>query len=203
MKTQDAVVTAMIVLVVALGVGPASAAAAEFHTSVGGTSLTGTQEEAFKLTLQGNSITCSTVKMSGTSAFSGTSVTQQLHPEFSGCTAFGLAATVSTPGCQIEANANTNTWNLNSCSSGFTTINWESIFGRCHVDIPNQNGINGFVAINTNLRQFLKWAFNANNIHVNITVSNGVCPLSTGTLTTATLVGGEIISPGSGTIWRE
>jgi hypothetical protein len=207
MKTQRKILTATIVLTMALGVGAVSAMAAQFHTSSGSASLVGAQEETFNLTLQGSSLTCSTVKMTGTSAASGTSETQQLHPEFSGCTAFGLSgATVSTAGCQFQANASSSSWSLQSCSSGYTTINWENgVFGRCHIDIPNQNGINGFVAINTNFRRLLKWSFNANNIHYTVTVSNGLCPLSTGTGTTATLIGGEGITANGGAvqIWAE
>ena len=163
--------------------GVSSAPAAEFH-SAGGTTLTGepTTNHIFEVT--GQIVACNSTTFMGTAASSGTSTTQNLHPEcHGGGTGFGLPAGILTAGCEYEFNANTNTMNLHGCTNGID-IDSSNIFGHCHVNIPNQNGINGQTFSNMGSTAggtaTLTWTTAATNIDENVNVSNGVCPLETG-----------------------
>jgi hypothetical protein len=96
--------------------GASSAAATEFH-STGGTALNGMNQNPYSISIEGSSIICNTAELTGTAPASGTSITQTYHFAYSHCEAFGLPATVSTNSCRYEFNANTNTINLQSCTT--------------------------------------------------------------------------------------
>ncbi|TMK58210.1 MAG: hypothetical protein E6G51_03655 [Actinobacteria bacterium] len=161
-----------------------SALAAEFHASGGaGVSLTGEQTESHKFTIEGSSVTCTTAKFTGTTT-AATATEQKMHPEYSGCTAFGfVGATINTAGCQYVFNSNSANVNLTSCTSGGITITSSSAFGKCVVHVFNQNGINGmsYGTTGTAPNRDIHVKTGSNNISVSITESTGICPLKVGT----------------------
>ncbi|HEU4600151.1 MAG TPA: hypothetical protein VFS26_10400, partial [Solirubrobacterales bacterium] len=173
--------------------GASSASATEFHAT-GGTALNGVQVNPLVLTNTGQSLTCNTVVVSGSSAASGTSERTRVHPAVSNCTAFEISgAAVNLDGCEYELNANTNTLVLINCTNGRITVKVSTIFGNCDLDVPNQNGINNQTFINMgntgSNTATLTWEANANNITAEVTESNGICPLTVGHHNNATLTG--------------
>ncbi|HEU4598697.1 MAG TPA: hypothetical protein VFS26_03035, partial [Solirubrobacterales bacterium] len=92
-----------------------------------------------------------------------------------------------------EFDANLNTMNLKNCTNGRITLQSNSILGNCEVDIPNQNGINGQTFTNMgntgSNTATLTWGTAATNIVVNVTESNGACPLEVGHHNNGTLNG--------------
>jgi hypothetical protein len=170
-------------------VGVTSASAAEFHAGAG-VALTGVQVEAETFTIEGSSVTCNTVVWNGTAAASGTSATQNMHPEYSSCKAFGFTgATINTAGCQYGFNGNTTTMNVQGCTGGIT-IDVTSAFGNCHVNIANQTGLNGVTFTNMgstgNGDATTTVTLGTTNFVVTVNVSTGICPILVGTKNSAT-----------------
>ena len=102
-------VAAMTVAALTALVGVSSASAdMQFHASAGaGVTLTGNQTVSHKFTVKGSSVTCTTAKFKGKSA-AATASTQEMEPEYTGCTAFGIAgATITTTGCVYTFHAET------------------------------------------------------------------------------------------------
>jgi hypothetical protein len=206
---------AMAALALTAMVGVSSASATEFHAT-GSTTLTGVVgENNHVLTIEGSSQTCNNVVFSGTAAASGTSETTTLHPSYSNCTSFGIInSVINTHSCNYMFNANTNTMALEHCSNvngtGPITIVALSGFGNCRTEIADRS-VNG-VAINQaiNNQTFinmgttgsntatLTWKSAATNIVVNVTESNGVCPINTGVKNNVTYNGNTGIMGATG-----
>ena len=172
--------------------GGTSAAAAEFH-STGGTNLTGAQVNAHVFSIEEAELICNVVRLNGIAAASGTSSTQIVHPEYENknCTVFEQPAVINTTKCEFEFNANTNTVNLRGCTNGVIEIDVEGAWGHCHINIANQNGINGqkFSNMNTIPFRTLTEESSSTNIVANVTVSNLLCPFKAGVHNTASYTG--------------
>jgi hypothetical protein len=93
-----------LVAVLAMSALGASAAQAEqsYHASGAPTTLSGSQVAQTKLHIPGSgSVECSGVNLKGTLSTTTASIIE-LHPEFSGCVAFGFATShVTTTGCNF------------------------------------------------------------------------------------------------------
>ena len=180
LKTPGLAALAVVALAALIDVS--SAAALEFHGPAGG-ALTGEGTTSHIFEITGQKFTCN-AHFNGTAAASGTSETQSLHPEYpNDCTGFGLPATINTDGCLFNFNANLNTVNLTSCTNGAITIDSSNAFSHCHVDIPNQNGINGQSFSNmgsTADNATLTWTTAATNLTATVTIDDGLCPLLKG-----------------------
>jgi hypothetical protein len=155
---------AMAVLALTAMVGVSSASATEFHAT-GGTTLSGVVgENNHVFTIEGSTVTCNNIAFSGTAAASGTSVTQNMHPTYSNCTAFGIiGAIINTHNCEYSFNANTNTAALTNCynrntpidpknepedphnknDNGVITIVATSGFGNCRAEVKDHATDNG------------------------------------------------------------
>ena len=171
------------VMALAATVGIPSASAAEFH-SAANVALEGVQANIHTFSVQGQDVTCNNVKFNGTASSNGTSNELNMLPEYNSCTAFGLPANINTAGCRFRFNANLNTIDLTSCTSGRMEIDSSNIFSHCHVNVPIQTGINNqnFANMNaTGSNATLTEASNANNVRADINTSNGFCPLVVGT----------------------
>jgi hypothetical protein len=190
-------------------VGVSSASAKEFHASVASASLTGSQATSHKFTVTGSSITCTTATFTGTASNVKTSETQEMHPEYSGCTAFGfVGATINTAGCQYLFNANKTTVDLKSCTGGATgaiVVTASSAFGKCVMEVPNQTGINGqsFTTQGTSPNRDILVTSNSNNIKDSVTLSTGICPLTVGSHTNGTYTGTTTVKAATGEVWWE
>jgi hypothetical protein len=90
-------------------VGVASASAAEFHSSVGNNSITGTQKTSHVLTTTAGTVTCTTSKFTGTQGPLSSS-TMKLAPTYEQCPMFGfIDIPIVTNGCEYNFNANGST----------------------------------------------------------------------------------------------
>jgi hypothetical protein len=179
--------------------------AAEYRASAGGGVLvTGEQSTTNKITITGSSISCTTAKFTGfTPGF--TFFELDLHPEYSGCTAFGfLGATINTSGCQMEIDValGMDFW---GCTNGGMVITASSAFGTCVADLENQLGWNGtsVATVGTSPSRSLSFTLAANNLGMRVTKSTGICPLTVGLHSNGTYTGTIAAKASSGEIWRE
>src|SRR4051794_36903178 len=208
MKHLKTIGLAILAIMAVSALGVASASAAEFHASVLGAKVSGEQVESHKFTLTGSSITCKVAKFTGETegTLSGGSYntpTTKAHPEYSECTAFGfLGATVDTTGCIYEFHAQTGTVDLKSCTKGGIIVTASSAFGKCVMENPNQNGINGqsWVTGGTSPNRDITATANATNIKAKVTTSTGICPLTVGEHTNGTYTGTTTMKAASGEI---
>lgn len=131
-------------------IAASAAQAAEFHAEGGpNVSVTGAQTEAFKLQLTGSGATvnCTQVLFEGTLQ-GGTSqqTTAQeitLTPTHTGCSAFGLAATVEMNGCKFTITAagqaaNTTVLDIAGCTVGKSI---QAKTAGCTITVPEQTGL--------------------------------------------------------------
>lgn len=188
----------------------ASASAVEYHSSAASASLSGSQSGTGVITLEGSSLTCSIVNLTGTSSATKTSVEQDLHPTFSGCTAFGFAgATVNSAGCNLEFNANTTNVNLEDCTLGGITIHVSAFFDTttCHVFIKNQSGLNNWVwPTGKSTDTEAKISAGNNNLEYKVLASDWFCPLTEGAEDddgSAVYQFGLKANAGAATLWKE
>ncbi|TMK58190.1 MAG: hypothetical protein E6G51_03555 [Actinobacteria bacterium] len=210
LKTLGLVAVAIAALTAFVGVS--SAAAAEFHSSIGaGVSLTGEQATSHKFTVTGSSITCTTAKFTGTTT-AKTSTTQKMHPEYSGCTAFGfIGATITTTGCQYVFNSNSENVTLEGCTagSGAIVVNASNAFGKCIMEVPNQTGINGQkfatgeYVVEEKKYKDITVTTNSTNIKDKVTASTGICPVSVGEHTNGAYTGTTTVKASGSDIWYE
>jgi hypothetical protein len=203
MKHLKTLGLAILAILAVSAVSVASASAAEFHATAVGTAISGEQATSHKFTVTGSSITCTTAKFTGkTEALNST--TQKVHPEYSGCTAFGfVGATVNTTGCQYIFHTATGTVDLEECTAGGIVVEASSAFGKCVMDNPNQTGINGqsWATGGTAPNRDILATANATNIKVKVTTSTGICPLTVGEHTNGTYTGTTTMKAASGEIW--
>lgn len=173
-----ALISAMTAVVMMVAAAPASAA--KFNSSVKSAALDGTQVGAHVMEIEGNKLSCTTAEFTGTSDASGASETQEVHPSYSGCTAFGLTkVTVTTTGCRYLLEANTHLMQLKSCTAGGggITVLATSSFTTCEVEIQNQVMINGVSYANMAPRTQFTVQLNSTNIDYKILQSSTLCPL--------------------------
>jgi len=184
--------------------GAASASAAEFHSSAPvGTSLHAVQTTGHVFTTQGQDVTCTTATFTG-EVEALTSTTQSVHPEYSGCTAFGIAnAKVETEGCKYTFHTNTGLVDLSGCTAGFVNITVSIPFiATCVVHVPNQTNINGqtFTTEGTTPNRRIVVDTASTNIAASVVTSSGICPLTVGSATSS-YKGATTVTPASGEIW--
>jgi hypothetical protein len=185
---------AMAALALTAMVGVSSASATEFHAT-GGTTLRGVVgENPPSLNIEGTTVTCNTIAFSGTAPESGTSATQEMHPTYSNCTAFGIiSAVINTHNCEYKFNANTNTAALKSCPRGTAIfIAANSGLGNCNVEVAenstNNAAINQAIGGQTFINMgttgsntaTLTLNVNATNIVADVLENTGICPINSG-----------------------
>jgi hypothetical protein len=190
------------VAVLAMGALLASAAqAGTLETETGGSVLLhGEQVEnshVFTLTDNGNlTTTCTGATFSAVGETANGSSTIESHPEYSGCTAFGLSATITTTGCNYlfhigeETGAGEFGGTVDiKCGTGAIVIT----AGTCEVKVGTQSGLNSGTATDSggagNLMDILLHS-NTTNIHYTVTKDGFLCPLSgTGNFTQSDYTG--------------
>lgn len=173
-KIAIAAVAALAMMVVA---GGAQASAAEFHVSSGaGTSIIGASKSGIVMNLQGSTFACTTARLTGT-ASAPASPAQALHPEFTGCSAFGGGtASVNTAGCDLNFHASDGSVDVESCFNGGIVFTWTSILGKCTFSIFNQTGGTG--ATFTNDAQKSSYGIGGPiNLTADVLTSTGICPV--------------------------
>ena len=182
------VVLAILIIGIQAGVSTASADM-EFHTE-SNAEIEGYQVNQLTLTIQGSSVTCNVANLSGKASAGGSTSTQELHPEYSNCKAFGFTgATVTTKECNFRFHAETEAvegenepykyWDI-ICNAAYQmTVAVNTAFGNCVVDISNKTRINGMNYVTkTGPPADMTWSFSATNLNFVVTTSTGLCPLT-------------------------
>jgi len=186
--------------------GVASASASQFTASATGILISGGQTTEHVISVEGSEWGCEDVELTGETEATSSS-TQALHPAYSGCVAFGFQqAVVDTSGCEFVFDA-AGGMSLQGCTNGYMSIEIESIFNtHCLVrfgdyDPEEEAGVNGAidnVGYADNEDGTVTASFAANNIHYEVLISTGFCPLSEGSGDTAGYTGSTILTPSSG-----
>ncbi|MFT3864759.1 MAG: hypothetical protein QM729_10845 [Solirubrobacterales bacterium] len=133
------------VAMLAVGVvGASAASAASFHSESSETFVLGSQSTQNVFTVNSRTVKCSTATFTGSFTGTSKSTLENIHPEYGGCEAFGLEATVNTEGCNY-------TFNEPSGSSTYTgTVNVVCESGKeieinaastCVVKVGSQSGL--------------------------------------------------------------
>lgn len=147
MRKLRYIVTMSLAVMGVLAVSASAASAAKFHAESSPTYLLGEQQtrNVFTInpgTVEAKTVECNTAKFTGT--FSGTelSTLEAIHPEYSGCTAFGLSATVTTTGCNYTLHEPTGSGPYTGtvdvvCESGHV-IEVNAGLGTCTVRVGSQ-----------------------------------------------------------------
>jgi hypothetical protein len=173
------IIVAIASAVMAVGVAPASAS--KFRTSVGSAALDGTQIGSHVMEIEGIKVTCTTAEFTGVSDPSGASDTQEVAPNFSGCTAPGWStATVKTTGCRFLFYANTSQVDLTSCTAGKkggVVVTVTGFTATCEVEVFNQVNINNVSYGNMMPRTQFTVQLNSTNIDYIVQVDTFNCPL--------------------------
>jgi len=176
-------------------VGAISASAAKFTASAVGASISETTLENYAFTITGSSIQCTTNTVTGTTEGLETTTVKGVL-SFSGCTAFGLPATVINNNCEFTASASGEGSMVGEkCEISVTASN---IFGKCKGNAKPQTKTNaGSIA---NGEGDVKVTASLSGIAAEVTESTGVCPLTVGKHTNATLTGKSTVQASGATI---
>jgi hypothetical protein len=181
MRHTKAVLAVVAIATTALAVGVAPASASKFKTSVGSAALDGTQIGSHVMEIEGIKVTCTTAEFTGVSDPSGASETQEVAPNFSGCTSAGWSTvTVKTTGCRFLFYANTSQVDLKSCTAGKKggiTILATGTFATCEVEVFNQGAINNVSYGNMAPKTQFTVQLNSTNIDYIVQVDSATCPL--------------------------
>jgi hypothetical protein len=167
----------------ALGVSAASASAAEFHAAESPVKITADQTKTNVFTVDGTKVECTTAHfVSGLIA--APSPTAEVHPEYSGCTAFGfVGATVNTESCNYVLHA--------SGSVDIVCPTGQSIkitASTCAVEVGSQSGLTSIAYTNSGNNVIV--TPNVSGITATKTKDGFLCPLNgTGTVTNGTYTG--------------
>jgi hypothetical protein len=201
-----------VVAVLALSAVVASAASANtFMTknSVYPQTVEGSQSTAHVFTVTGQKVTCKTAKFKGTAT--AASSTQEVHPTYEGCTAFGFEASVTTTGCNYlfhlaaggSGSPQSGTVDI-VCETGKSIV-INAGFGTCEATVGAQTGLGGQTFTNTTVGGVEKIIVGTSTtgITTNVTKSSFPCPLSTGLHNTAngdaaTYTGETLVGTASG-----
>jgi hypothetical protein len=163
-----------------------SAPAAEFHSESAHTIFKGWQLGEAVLTVNAGTLTCKEISTEYTGEATTTTFQLSGTTAFKECTAFGFVnATADLNGCEIKANADTNTVDVVGCVSpaAFTAFN-------CWVTIENQTGLSStnYTNIGTGKGRYL--IGHANLSGITYTQHSKFFPGCTGgTFSNGTLVG--------------
>lgn len=173
------------VAVFALTAVSASAAQAATFMSEGNVtaSITADQEGTNVFSVEGSEVKCTTAHFATAGEVSSPTENIEVHPEYSGCTAFGfLSATVNTEGCNYILNANGTV--TVTCSSGHViTIKG----GTCEATVGSQGPLSGISYTNTSGK--VKVSSNVTTIATTKTKDGIGCPFNGTGSTTGTYTG--------------
>jgi len=201
-KTLGLLAVSVMALTAVFGTASASAAP-KFTSSALGLNLKTTTLVNHAFSVTGAKTECKKITFAGaTETLSGPS--QNVHPAYDECTAFGLPAKVKVTNCKFTINADGTVHLVKTDTSPGAElcsihIEAESIFGKCKVTITEQT-ISLGVSF-TNGEGDIKLKVNGEaNIADHVTESTGVCPLTVGTHTNAHYTGESTVQAEGGTI---
>jgi len=175
---------ALTATVLAAFIGPASASAAQFTAGKSGAKIAETTLVKHVFTVTGSKTECSEIGFTGTTESTEGS-NQRAVPSYGGCTAFGFGATVTNSGCTYNASAaGTATLEGGSCTM---TVQVNNAFAKCKSVVKAQGGLSG-VSYSNGAGDVVGKA-NVTGVADEVTESSGLCPLTVGKHTNATLTG--------------
>lgn len=166
------------------------------------------EKHVFNMTTAGgvtHKTECTTATFTGT-VTGGTSSTLEVHPTYSGCSAFGLSSTVTTTGCNFLihitktlANATDYDGDVDIVCEAGKSIVINAGFGECEVKIDGQTGLRTVEAINmtnpTTVQNDVTLKWNLSEISYTVTKDGPFCPLSgTGTFGSGDLTGNTTVT---------
>jgi hypothetical protein len=170
----------------AFGASAASASAAtEFRAAVSPVKITADQTTTNVFTVDGTKVECTTAHFATLVEIAAPSLTAEVHPEYSGCTAFGfVGASVTTTGCNYNLHA-AGTVDI-VCSAG-NSIKISA--STCKAEVASQTGLSS-IGYTNNEGGTVTVAPNVSGITVKKTEDGFLCPLNgTGTVTNGTYTG--------------
>jgi len=189
MSPRKSIVAVLAALFLLACASPAAATTTVFEAGEYPAALSGQQTTKLKFGFEGNSAECGKVTFSGTQP--EISETIDLEASFSECTAFGFAATVAMNTCKFRLNANTATAGV-ICGATPLKINVSNAFAKCEVQIGESGNTKLSKIVDSTAATTPKTVtskFELSGMTANKTVSTGLCPLTTGTTTKASLTG--------------
>jgi hypothetical protein len=192
-------------------VGTASAhTPATFTAGKVGAALTTTTPEGGNhvFSVTGSNTECKTIKFNGsTEALKAES--QNVHPEYENCTAFGFAATVDVTNCKFIIKADgtvglvkTKTEPTDPVCSIKITVN--NVFASCEVTVGEQSIPNAVSFTNHTIGGVTHITIHINkeaNIKAKVLKSTGLCPLTVGEHANAHYSGQSTVKAEGGVSW--
>jgi hypothetical protein len=131
--------------VIAMAAFSGTASAAEFHSEVAHTQISGTQIGTDVFTVNAGTVKCTEATYSGTQTTGVTSSEVTVLPKYGGCTAFGFVNTpIDVNGCHYTFTPNANPYVHINCGEKFLTV---TAF-NCEVTVPSQTVQSGVTYTN-------------------------------------------------------
>jgi hypothetical protein len=185
----------------AVAAAPSALAAAEFEAEAYAATVAGAQTgtQVFALEEEGE-VKCTNASFAGELA--EPAETMKVLPAYSGCSAFGVAATVESGGCELvlrpseesKENAYSGKADISCPKEGHITI--LAALKSCEVQIGSQSGLSS-ATYSDNLGASppnLTVELNLGEVHANVTKDGAFCPLSgTGERTNGSLTGNSLL----------
>ena len=183
-------------LVCLMCVGASAAAkAAEFHSASSTTYLSGAQETENVYTVNGGTIKCSGATFSSGAIEGTTQSSINLIPSYSGCKAFGQAATIAVEGCHLHVVivSTGGAVSIVLTGGGVCRITIKTNTAKCHITIesgtPSTPTSSWATRLVGGVKKLLKtWGLEG----ISYTSTGGICGASgtNGKLTGTVLLGG-------------
>jgi hypothetical protein len=147
------------------------------------------------LVVTGSKAECTTMDFDSTTK-TGPAKELTVTPTFSGCTAFGFAATITTNGCTYQLaqpKGFEDEWEGGfaiKCPEGKKiVIKVDNVFAKCTVEIGEQTPTGNVAYENETFAAGFSLSFNFTNIKDKVATSSGLCPLIAGEHANATYNG--------------
>ena len=196
LKKLGVLAVAAMALSAVVGVSSASAYSM-FNSTASGAPIQETTLSTHIFTVTGSQAKCTNITYTGTTG--GTTTTSQVvTPHYTGCTAFGMPATITNKNCQYNLTVGTPSGNtvhmerINAAEACEIVIKASNIFGECLVDVDQQT-VRGLTYFNDGGSAIIV-GINASGLSDNVTKSWGVCPLTTGKHSNATYTGESTVT---------
>jgi hypothetical protein len=126
----------VVALMAAMALSVSAASAAEFHSEVAHTSLSGSQIGTDVFTVNAGTVKCTEATYTGTQS-AETAKTVKVLPKYSGCTAFSFVnTTIDVNGCEYEFSGENTDVNIVNCATPITVTAF-----NCWVTVGAQSGL--------------------------------------------------------------
>ena len=186
----------LVLAVMALAAFASTASAhteATFTSSKVGANLIEETKANHVFTITGSKVECTNVDFVGKTESIDTN-SQLVHPVYTGCTAFGFAATIDINNCKFTLKGDGTVALLKTDTAGAAcsiVITVKNVFAECEATVGEQSIANAVSYTNsgTSPSHITVHVNNAANIHATVKKSSGLCPLTVGTHTNSHYTG--------------